>query len=92
MEIEIKITFFGGKGHCNVTIIPSDYETTHYAESGSYLFELEKGFYDIELQGVSAERVELEVIDADGNLLAEKEIKKEGNFMRSLDLDLNQHQ
>ena len=86
MEIEIKITFFGGRGHCNVTIIPSDYETTHYPHTMSFLFELEKGAYDIELQGVSAERVLVEVFNPDGELLGDKEIKKEGNFMRSLDI------
>ena len=86
MEIEIKITFFGGKGHCNVTIIPTDYETTKYLSSGSFLFELEKGAYDIELQGVSAERVLVEVINPEGSLIGDKEIKKEGNFMRALDI------
>lgn len=86
MEIEIKITFFGGKGHCNVTVIPSDYETTHYPSSKSFLFELDKAAYDIELQGVSAQRVLVEVFNPDGEKLGEKDIKKEGNFMRSLDI------
>ena len=86
MEIEIKITFFGGRGHCNVTVIPSDYETTEYSSSGSFLFELEEGTYDVELQGVSAERVMVEAINPDGEIIANKEIKKEGNFMRSMDL------
>ena len=38
------------------------------------------------LQGVSAERVVVEAINPDGEILADKEIKKEGNFMRSMDL------
>ncbi len=86
MEIEIKIDFFGGRGHCNVTIIPSDYETTEYTSSGSFLFELEQGAYDVALQGVSAERVVVEAINPNGEVIADKEIKKEGNFMRSMDL------
>lgn len=86
MEIEIKITFFGGKGHCNLTIIPTDYETTEYDSSGSFLFELETGTYDVALQGVSAERVLVEAFNPDGELLADKEIRKQGNFLRSMDL------
>jgi hypothetical protein len=88
MEIEIRITFFGGRGHCNVTIIPSDYETTKYSSSGSFLFELENGAYDVELQGVSAERVVVEVFQPDGELIGEKEIKKQGNFLRFLDITI----
>jgi hypothetical protein len=86
MEIEIKITFFGGRGHCNVTIIPTDYETTEYDSSGSFLFELENGTYDVELQGVSAERLVVEAFNPDGELIADKEIRKQGSFMRSMDL------
>lgn len=88
MEIEIRITFFGGRGHCNVTIIPSDYETTKYSSSGSFLFELENGAYDVELQGVSAERVVVEVFKPDGELIGEKEIRKQGNFLRFLDITI----
>ena len=88
MEIEIRITFFGGRGHCNVTIIPSDYETTKYSSSGSFLFELENGAYDVELQGVSAERVVVQVFKADGELIGEKEIRKQGNFLRFLDITI----
>lgn len=86
MEIEIKIDFFGGRGHCNVTIIPSDYETTEYTSSGSFLFELEQGSYDVALQGVSAERVVVEALNPNGEIIADKEIRKEGNFLRSMDL------
>ena len=88
MEIEIRITFFGGRGHCNVTIIPSDYETTKYSSSGSFLFELANGAYDVELQGVSAERVVVEVFKPDGELIGEKEIRKQGNFLRFLDITI----
>ena len=88
MEIEIRITFFGGRGHCNVTITPSDYETTKYSSSGSFLFELENGAYDVELQGVSAERVVVEVFKPDGELIGEKEIRKQGNFLRFLDITI----
>ncbi len=86
MEIEIKITFFGGRGHCNLTIIPTDYETTEYDSSGSFLFELDKGTYDVALQGVSPERVVVEAIDPDGQIIADKEIVKQGNFLRTMDL------
>lgn len=89
MEIEISVTFFGGKGHCNVTVIPSDYETTHYSETDSYFFELADGAYDIELEGVSAERVVVEVFNPDKESIGRKEIKKEGQFTRSLDITVN---
>jgi hypothetical protein len=88
MEIEIKVSFFGGKGHCNVTVIPSDYETTRYEKTRSFFFELPKGSYNLQLQGVSAERVLVEVINPEGKVIGIKEIKKEGAFMRSLDVEV----
>ena len=88
MEIEIKVTFFGGRGHCNVTIIVSDYETTKYSSSRSFFFELESGSYNIQLQGVSAESVLVEVLNPDKEVIGEKKINKEGNFMRSLTITI----
>ena len=84
MKVKICVTFFEDKGHCFVTIIPSDYEETKFTKSECYFYELKAGSYEVALQGVSAGRVLVEVLDENESEIGRKEIKKQGEFQRSL--------
>jgi len=91
MDVSVCVTFYEGRGHLNLTIIPSDYDTTRYSGSGCYVFTLEKGNYDLSLEGVSpAGGLLVEVFDGQEKLLAKKQVKKEGFFQRFLPLGLNE--
>jgi hypothetical protein len=90
MQITVCVTFFEGRGHLNLFIVPSDYEITRYNSSGCYHFELEPGNYDLSLEGVApAGGVKLEVLDADEKVIAKKQVKKEGVFQRYLPVNLS---
>ena len=85
MEITVCVTFYGGKGHLNLTVIPADYDTTGYTSSGCYSYELKAGQYDLSLEGVAPPGgLLLEVRDDHEKLIALKEVKKEGFFQRFL--------
>jgi hypothetical protein len=84
MKITICVSFFEGKGHCFVSIIPSDYEEIKYTKSECYFYELASGSYEIALNGVSGGRVVVEVLNEDNEEIGRKEIKREGVFQRSL--------
>lgn len=88
MKIKICVTFFEGRGHCSVTIIPSDYEIKKYTRSECYFWELDTGSYEIALQGVSGGRVLIEVLNEEDEEIARKEIKKQGVFQRSLFINI----
>jgi hypothetical protein len=88
MEIKICVTFFEGRGHCFVTITPSDYEEKKYTKSECYFYELPPGSYEVALQGVSGGRVLVEVLNEDDEEIGKKEIKKQGAFQRSLFINI----
>lgn len=85
METSVCVTFLGGKGHCNVNIIPSDFETFKVQASDCIKYELTAGKYSIAVVGVSpAGGTIVEAFDDNGKSIGKKEIKKEGNFSRFL--------
>jgi len=89
MDITICLTFFEGKGHCNLNIIPSDFQTFKFTKSSCAAYKLQPGTYSVAVVGVSPIGGTLiEVSDAAGKQIAKKEIKKEGNFSRFITITI----
>ena len=89
MNITICVTFFEGKGHCNVNVIPSEYETFLFSKTSCADYELPPGSYDIAMVGVSPPGgTLLEVHDDNDILIGKKEIKKEGFFSKFLTITI----
>lgn len=89
MEITICLTFLGGKGHCNLNVIPSDFETFKFTKTSCAGYNLKPGTYSLAVVGVSpAGGTVIEVSNPLGTQIARKEIKKEGNFSRFITITI----
>lgn len=89
MTISICIEFRGGKGHCYVTILLSEYEIIKFETTECYEYNLPSAEYDILFEGVSpAEGTKIKITDSGGNEIGKRHITKEGYFSKKVTITI----
>ncbi|MFM2361877.1 MAG: hypothetical protein EAZ16_03010 [Sphingobacteriales bacterium] len=88
-KIFLCLEFKGGKGHCYVTILMSDYHIVKFDESECYEYLLPTGSYDILCDGVCPSMsTTITITDENETVLAKRRITREGNFSKIIQITL----